>query len=148
MPPTCTISVSGRRPAQGPVSTLPRTANTGAIRRSASSTSGLPTSPAWMIGSQPCSAATACRRSRPCVSEMTPMYRVAGDVIWSSELRRGGPAAHLGEHLAAEKIDAGEDVVLAHSRPAHPHGDVGYPGTMLGEQHVDDLRRRADGEAI
>jgi len=50
-----------------------RTAWTGASAPSLASTSGLPTSPAWMIGSQPASAASACGRSRPCVSEIAPM---------------------------------------------------------------------------
>src|ERR1700730_15140643 len=35
-------------------------------------TSVVPTSPAWMMRSQPCSAASACGRMSPWVSEMTP----------------------------------------------------------------------------
>ena len=42
-----------------------------------------------------------------------------------------GSAPHLGDHLASEQVDAGEDVVLAHARPAHPHREVGDPGPML-----------------
>src|SRR5262249_14590442 len=42
-------------------------------------TSGLPTSPAWMMGSQPASAASACGRSRPWVSEIAPMVRIMPD---------------------------------------------------------------------
>jgi hypothetical protein len=64
--------VIGRRAAQLAVSTLPRTAKVGATPRSVSITSGAPTSPAWMIRSQPRSASTACGRSSPWVSEMTP----------------------------------------------------------------------------
>src|SRR5262249_28722418 len=52
------------------------------------STSGLPTSPAWMMGSQPASAASACGRSRPWVSEIAPMVRIMPD-----QTTRGAGAA-------------------------------------------------------
>src|SRR6516164_1440395 len=52
---------------------------TGASAPSLASTSGLPTSPAWMMGSQPASAANACGRSRPWVSEIAPMVRIMPD---------------------------------------------------------------------
>src|SRR5690606_27268710 len=54
------------------LSTLPRIAVTGAIASSSRSTSGLPTSPACTIASQPARAAFASGRSSPWVSEMTP----------------------------------------------------------------------------
>src|SRR5262249_40123409 len=37
------------------------------------------TSPAWMMGSQPARAASACGRSRPWVSEIAPMVRIMPD---------------------------------------------------------------------
>ena len=55
------------------MSTLPRTACTGARARRLSSTSGDPTSPAWTISSQPFSASIALSLSSPWVSEITPM---------------------------------------------------------------------------
>jgi hypothetical protein len=55
---------------------FPRTTWTGASAPSLASTSGVPTSPAWMMGSQPASAATACGRSKPWVSEIAPMVRI------------------------------------------------------------------------
>src|SRR6516162_6178053 len=71
--------VTGRFALQAPWSTFPRTAWTGASAPSLASTSGLPTSPAWMMGSQPASAASACGRSRPWVSEIAPMVRIMPD---------------------------------------------------------------------
>ena len=65
-------SASGRRAAQPPLSIFPRTTNVAAIPPRRSITSGLPTSPAWMMRSAPASAAIACGRSSPWVSEMTP----------------------------------------------------------------------------
>src|SRR5215470_2908838 len=59
--------VTGRLALHAPQSTFPRTAWTGASAPSLASTSGLPTSPAWMMGSQPASAASASARSRPWV---------------------------------------------------------------------------------
>src|SRR6516225_1140761 len=71
--------VTDRFALQAPWSTFPRTAWTGASAPSLASTSGLPTSPAWMMGSQPASAASACGRSRPWVSEIAPMVRLMPD---------------------------------------------------------------------
>src|SRR5215203_5130008 len=51
---------------------LPRTANVGASWLSAFNTVGAPTSPAWMIKSEPARAARACGLISPCVSEMMP----------------------------------------------------------------------------
>src|SRR5580704_5271522 len=46
-------------------------------------TSVVPTSPAWMMRSQPCSAASACGRMSPWVSEMTPTtISRSGWVLW------------------------------------------------------------------
>jgi hypothetical protein len=55
--------------------------------------------------------------------------------------RDGCSAPHLGKHLTAEKLDAGEDVVLTHSGPAHAHREVIDAGAMLGNQHIDNARR-------
>src|SRR5216684_1003772 len=71
-PPASTTSVSARARAHEAVSTLPRTAVTGAIFASASRILGAPTSPAWRMRSDPRRASTASARSRPCVSEITP----------------------------------------------------------------------------
>src|SRR6516162_2191256 len=71
--------VTGKFALQAPWSTFPRAAWTGASAPSLASTSGLPTSPAWMMGSQPASAASACGRSRPWVSEIAPMVRLMPD---------------------------------------------------------------------
>src|SRR5262252_9518590 len=60
-------------------------------------------------------------------------------------LRR--PPPHFRQHLAAEDLDAGEDVVLRHAGPAHAHGKVGDAGAVLRDEFVRHLRRRADGEA-
>src|SRR5215210_631020 len=70
--PMRSSSVSRSFLAQGPVSLLPRTAVTGAMRESASSTAGSPMSPACTICRLPCSAARASGRSSPCVSEINP----------------------------------------------------------------------------
>jgi hypothetical protein len=70
-------AVAGSRDAQAPLSLFPRTAVTGAIAASATSTSGAQMSPAWMMCWAPCKAASASGRSRPWVSEMTPMSIVA-----------------------------------------------------------------------
>src|SRR5436853_312379 len=79
MPSCSTISPCGRLVAQAPLSTFPRTAITGAIRRNSSRISGRPTSPAWMISAEPCNAAAACGRSSPWVSEMMPMFPMTGE---------------------------------------------------------------------
>jgi hypothetical protein len=46
-------------------------------------TSGLPTSPAWMIRSEPCSAVIASGRISPCVSEIMPTRMVA--YLWARQ---------------------------------------------------------------
>src|ERR1700681_2231880 len=71
-PPASTTSVSGRPRAHEAVSTLPRTAVTGAIFASASRISGAPISPAWRMRSDPRRASTDPGRSRPWASEITP----------------------------------------------------------------------------
>jgi hypothetical protein len=71
-PPVSTSSLCGSPDAQCGLSTLPRTTINGAIARSRSSTSGVPTSPACRIACDPCKALIASDRSKPCVSEMIP----------------------------------------------------------------------------
>ena len=73
LPPTSTTRVWGRSAAQSPRSVLPRTACTGAIRSRAGRIFGSPMSPAWMMSSTPSRAWTAWGRSKPWVSEMTPI---------------------------------------------------------------------------
>src|SRR5215470_16332918 len=72
VPSISTAVFSGRDRAHASRSLLPRIAVTGAIADSASRTEAAPTSPACTICSLPFSAASACGRLRPCVSEMTP----------------------------------------------------------------------------
>ena len=59
------LAVTGSTFAHGSASTLPHTATTGAIFFNASKISGLPTSPAWRISSDPRRASTASSRSKP-----------------------------------------------------------------------------------
>ena len=58
---------------------MPRIAVTGAISASLGTMSGLPMSPAWMMCSTPSSAYNASGRSRPWVSEITPISIVASN---------------------------------------------------------------------
>jgi len=71
--PASATAVVGSAAAQAPWSMFPLTATTGARVFSASTISGLPTSPAWMIRSDPCSACSASSRNTPWVSEISPM---------------------------------------------------------------------------
>src|SRR5713101_478353 len=73
-------AVSGKPDAHAPVSTLPRTATTGASSLNFSRISGSPTSPACTINSEPRSASSASSRSKPCVSEISPMRLGSLDV--------------------------------------------------------------------
>ena len=73
-----------------PSSMLPRTTTTGASFRSASRIAGLPTSPAWMMSSEPRIASTASSRSNPCVSEISPTILVFSRGLWR-ESSRGSP---------------------------------------------------------
>src|SRR5450756_2396077 len=77
----------GRSAAQSPRSVLPRTACTGAIRARARKIRGSPISPAWMMSSTPLRAWSAWGRSKPWVSEMTPM-RCS---VMKAQQGRGGP---------------------------------------------------------
>src|SRR6516164_4361186 len=86
--------VTGRFALQAPWSTFPRTAWTGASAPSLASTSGLPTSPAWMMGSQPARAASACGRSRPWVSEIAPMVRIIARPDYKRSRVRREPRSH------------------------------------------------------
>src|SRR6516164_3594120 len=70
-------SVRGIFRAQPPLSTLPRTAVTGASADRRSRIAGSPMSPAWIMCSEPRSASRASGRTRPWVSEMTPMVDTA-----------------------------------------------------------------------
>ena len=61
---------------------------------------GLPTSPAaWMIRSQPRIAAAADWRNNPCVSEMTPMFRIY------QTLRDNSCCARSSRKTLAETLD-------------------------------------------
>src|SRR4051794_35302067 len=70
---TSISAVSGRRAHHSAVSTLPRTAVTGAMALRRWRFSGPPMSPAWMMCADPASAARASGRSRPWVSEIRPI---------------------------------------------------------------------------
>src|SRR5262249_40282358 len=59
-----------------------------------------------------------------------------------------GSVPHRGKNLAAKKLDAGEDLVLAHPRPTHAHREVVNAAAMLGDQHIDDTRGRAHREPL
>src|SRR5689334_13046283 len=48
-----------------------------------------------------------------------------------------GLLPHRGKNLAAKKLDAGQDLVLAHSRPTHAHREVVDAAAMLGDQHIE-----------
>ena len=62
--------------------------------------------------------------------------------------RGPGSAPHRGKNLAAKQLDAGEDLVLAHPRPTHPHREVVNAAAMLGDQHIDDARGRTHHEPL
>src|SRR5271169_5498887 len=62
--------------------------------------------------------------------------------------RGRGSVPHRGKSLAAKKLDAGEDLILAHPRPTHAHRKVADAAAMLGDQHIDDSRGRADSEPL
>ena len=111
--PTSTTSVAGSFSAHACVSTLPRTANVGARMRSASSTSGRPTSPAWMMRSEPRSAAIASGRSRPCVSEMTP-------TTVSLPLLMVRCGCRLGQRQRRPNIDADRELLSVSLRSIQP----------------------------
>src|SRR6267154_2291578 len=62
--------------------------------------------------------------------------------------RGRGSLPHRGKNLAAKKLDAGEDLILAHPRPTHAHRKVVDAAAMLGDQHIDDTLGRAHGEPL
>jgi hypothetical protein len=68
-------------------------------------------------------------------------------VLFAARPSSGGSPPHLGEHLAAEDFDAGEDVVLGHAGPAHAHGEMRDADAVLRDELVRHLRRRADRKA-
>src|SRR5271163_154102 len=109
MPPVSTTSVSGRESAQGSMSTLPRTAVTGAICASASRISGAPMSPAWRMRWDPRRARIASGRRRPCVSEITPRstdFAVIGLLIsssWALLDGRGGRSSVIRHKAGVER---------------------------------------------
>ena len=63
-------------------------------------------------------------------------------------LRGRGSVPHRGENLAANKLDADEDLVLAHPRPTQAHREVVNAAAMLGDQHIDDACGRAHREPL
>jgi len=101
VPPTSSTFVVGIFRAQELRSTLPRTAVTGAISASLSKISGAPMSPAWMMKADPSRAANASGRSRPWVSEITPIcviftgYRVGAGVLTCPAERSSAPMPAL-----------------------------------------------------
>jgi hypothetical protein len=59
--------------------------------------------------------------------------------------RDSGSATDLRQHLAAEKFNAGKNVILLHPGPAHPHGEMVYSGSVLRDQNIDDAGGCAHG---
>ena len=59
-----------------------------------------------------------------------------------------GHAPDLRKHLSPKQLDAGEDIVLLHARPAHTHREMSDPGPMLRQQHVDHVCGGANGKTI
>src|SRR5258708_26174557 len=107
-------AVSGKLNAHAPISTLPRTATTGASSLNVSRLPGSPTSPACTINSEPRSASSASSRSKPCVSEISPMrlgslgVDLAG-VTPSGYYRRDAPGlqrGNFGRNRAAQGLGA------------------------------------------
>src|SRR6516225_6427408 len=125
--------VTGRFALQAPWSTFPRTAWTGASAPSLASTSGLPTSPAWMMGSQPARAASACGRSRPWVSEIAPMVRIIARPDYKRSRVRREPRSH--RRLRRNFLPAGLGAVGGLMVIA------GAEGPKWGRSPVLDIRR-------
>src|SRR5262245_5499033 len=57
-------------------------------------------------------------------------------------------ATDLGQDAAPEKLEARQDVVLRHPRPADAHGGVGHPRPMLSDESLDNLGGGSHREAI
>src|SRR5574339_709566 len=115
-----TVLMAGSTAHHGAVSTLPRTAATGAIVRRRSRMSGGPTSPAWMMSELPASASSASGRRRPCVSEITPigysggmMRRFASTISSSHPLRAYIVALGLVAAAAARDASAQDSTLKA-----------------------------------
>src|SRR5262249_11955228 len=140
--------LSSFRPAPGTIRWIPRTR-----RRSACT--------AIRMCSHATSAPHPLRRAAPVSSRLwrwsvsTAICRRSARSIRCSRtkmaaLRSGGrgSAPYLGKNLAADKLDAGEDLVLAHPRPTHAHREVVDAAAMLGDQHLDDVFGRAHREPL
>src|SRR5580704_9748909 len=114
-------------------------ANVGATSRKRSSTSGLPTSPTWMMRSQPRSAATACGRSRPWVSEMTPSSLLMGEILSLRErvdlfVGRKAAGALLGE------LELPVDQNLEHAPARGRIGDLGAGKLLEPRSRTESAR--------
>jgi len=98
-------AVIGNWDAHGPLSTLPLTATTGATAHNCSMIPGLPTSPAWIIRSDPFSAVNASGRKRPCVSEMSPTIAASPTVrSYRTALRDTSPRELLSRWYRAHRV--------------------------------------------
>src|SRR6266851_839212 len=110
-----TTAVSGKCKAHAPISTLPRTATTGASSLNFSRIFGSPTSPACTINSEPRSASSASSRSKPCVSEISPMRPGSlgvdsAGVTPSGYYRRNAPGlqrGNFGRNLTTQRLGTG-----------------------------------------
>ena len=88
----------------------------------------------------------AARRSpAPCVDPEPPLPEMGRGKGASARKRQSNLRSrgcdlvpHRGQDLAAEQLDAGEDVVLAHPRPAHAHRKVVDAAAMVSDQHIGD----------
>src|SRR6185503_7556329 len=145
--PARRTAVFGRSAARSP-STFPRTAVSGATARSASRIAASPTSPAWMICSQPRSASSASERRSPCVSEMTPiricLIREAALEVEAVILARRGIAVGQRASIAEEREPA------ATAAAAMPHVGIlaAVPdAAAVGKGEETDMRRQKDRRA-
>src|SRR5262245_48728536 len=134
-PPTSTSAVIGSASAQCAPSMFPRTTNVGARLRSASITSGAPTSPAWMMRSAPLSAAIASGRSNPWVSEMTPT-RISSPGMTSLDL-----CWHGSDFFSTLRVD--QNLGGTRNGIGRPTGTAGLAnGIGAFHQHDQRLRKR------
>src|SRR6516162_6233451 len=120
---------------------------TGASAPSLASTSGLPTSPAWMMGSQPASAANACGRSRPWVSEIAPMIRImpdqptrgaacAASPCWGSPWSARKREIPRSQQPKASADDRAAGGIVAKSRPVGPASGHCRPSALVGQNEL------------
>src|SRR5262249_50611315 len=88
---------------------------------------GPPTSPAWTISSELRSAESACGRSNPSVSEITPMLRIADPKDAAPQHARGGACTATGRAIHVRYPH------MSWSRHGPPPGRRGYHHGNLRE---------------